>query len=416
MLQVLAAGSGQDHALGVGDLGQSLVSPELLTLGAVPVLDVAIVVASRSNSLEVSDSAAGSGQDHALGIGDLSAGLVSPEAIALSAVPVLNVTVVVASGLNSLEVNQLSAGSGQDHALGVGDLSAGLVSPEAFAIGAMPVLNVTVGVAAGLNSVKMYNILSTGGGNNNHLDIGEHGAGLVQPAAAADGALPVLLVAHIVAASLNGIVVGQGVSGDIALSLATLGAGLGSHAGSIGPVVLAHVGSADGDGVTGNGEGNVVVITVEDIVLVNDEVNSQITGGVSVNSALESHQDSLGSTGVAGAGVRAEDEDLAGLGELCLNSVHSSRQAVSLSTGTLNIGQTGGDRQLHLEADDILDSANADGVGDGITRICLSLVSSHRKAGIARCECRYHSSNHADEHNKNQDDGHNSLVHDQAPF
>ena len=61
----------------------------------------------------------------------------------------------MATGLDGLEVHHIAALSRQDHVLGVGDLGQSLISPEALAIGAEPVLDVTNVVATGLHSVEV---------------------------------------------------------------------------------------------------------------------------------------------------------------------------------------------------------------------------------------------------------------------
>ena len=208
--QVGVLNRGQDHALGVGDLGQSGVSPELLAIGAVPVLDVTGLEAGGLNSLNVLQVVgAGGAQDHALGVGDLGQSLISPELLALVADPVLDVTIVVATGSDSLDVSHVAAQHGQDHALGVGDLSQSLVSPEGLAIGAEPVLDVTDVVAAGINSVEVNGVV-LGSSNLHVLDVGQLGQSLVGPNLLALGAIPVLDVTLGLAGGLHSGNVGSG--------------------------------------------------------------------------------------------------------------------------------------------------------------------------------------------------------------
>ena len=86
----------------------------------------------------------GDGQVHA--VGQLSAGLVSENSFAVGAVPVLGAAVGMAS-LNGIHVDQLGvSGDGQVHA--VGHNSASLVSIDNVAISAVPVLSNAVSMAS----------------------------------------------------------------------------------------------------------------------------------------------------------------------------------------------------------------------------------------------------------------------------
>ena len=205
VLQVLAADIRQNHILGVGQLSQSLILPELVALGAVPVLDLAIVVAAGLDSLEVDDVAALGGNNDILGVGDLGQSLVSPEALASGAEPVFNVTVVVASRLHSIEVDDGVIDDTQLNAQGVGDLGQSLVSPILLAVGAEPVLDVTLRLAGGSHSLDVLQVLAADIRQNHILGVGQLSQSLILPELVALGAVPVLDLAIVVAAGLDGL-------------------------------------------------------------------------------------------------------------------------------------------------------------------------------------------------------------------
>ena len=104
-----------------------------------------------------------SGQLHAHHVGDLHQVLVNPNSQAVLAVPVLLVAFGVAAGLNSVHMDNVLVGSGQDHAQVVGDHGQSLVSPDSLTVLAVPVLDVAFGVAAGSNSVHMDQVLVLAG-------------------------------------------------------------------------------------------------------------------------------------------------------------------------------------------------------------------------------------------------------------
>ena len=193
------AGCGENYVLMIGELSSGLVLPYLITVGAVPVLNIAERVASGSYSVYVNNVAAKLGNNYVLNVGNLSASRISPYALTLVADPVLNVTDVVASGSNSLNVSEEgAAGCGANNVLMVGELSSSLVLPNLLALCTVPVLDVTERVTAGSYSVDVNN-LTAKLGNNYVLVVGELGASLIGPYALTLVADPVLNVTGVVA-------------------------------------------------------------------------------------------------------------------------------------------------------------------------------------------------------------------------
>ena len=201
-----------DNALEVGELGKSSILPYLLALVTVPVLDVTVLVTVSCNSIYVVNLAAGSRKNNALDVGELSESRVGPNLLTVLAEPVLNVTGVVASGSNCVEVNNISvAGSGKNNVLYVGELSKSLILPYSLAVVADPVLDVTLVVAAGLNSLNVYYGTSELGNYDAHK-VGKLSAVSIGPSGATVGAVPVLYVTGCSAGSILSSNVLDGVS------------------------------------------------------------------------------------------------------------------------------------------------------------------------------------------------------------
>ena len=237
VLKILGAGSAKDYALAVGKSGKSLVNPVLFASVAVPVLYVTVSVAIGSSSLNVSNVAlAGSGKDYVLDVGKLGKSLIGPNLLAIVAYPVLNVTVHVASGSLSLEVNEIAlAGSGKDYALDVGKLSKSLVSPNLLAIVAYPVLDVTVVVASGSLSREVNEIALAGSGNDYAKRSNVLSKLCVKPCCVTDGTGPVLYVTVSVAVSAYSVEVNGGV---LCVGVGELAAVLTGSVTGVGVLVL----------------------------------------------------------------------------------------------------------------------------------------------------------------------------------
>ena len=163
----------------------------------------------------------------------------------------------------------------------------------------------------------------------------------------------------------------------------------------------------------GQGVGQILVVSIEELHGIFVEGHGQRTGCILCNHALELHQHDIA---IAAVIAGADNEHLGLLGELCLGSVHGRLQTGSSGTGTLNVFQTIGNRQFQLDAVEILNGTHRDGVGDGITGFCLINVCSNLNVGGCNCDNRNHSSNQAKHDDSTQDQGDNTLAHNQAPF
>ena len=187
--------------------------------------------------------------------------------------------------------------------------------------------------------------------------------------------------------------------------------GLGSGTGSGSPVVRA--GSLYLNIGIEQCVGDVLVIGVEELHGVLVEGHGQRASRIVCHHALKLHQHDVAVAAVLGG---TNDEDLGLLGELRLGSIHGSLQAIGSLAGAFHIGQTFGEHQLQLQTIKVLYSTHGHGVGDGITGLCLILVCSDLDAGGNDCHCRNHSSDQAKHNHKTQDNGNNTLAHNQAPF
>ena len=153
--------SGNDYILKVGKLSKSCVCPYLFTVRAVPVLNVTVLTGSGSNCIEVLEVIRTcSGKNYVLDVCKLCKSLVSPYLLTLVAYPVLNVTVVVASGLNCVHMNEeVGTCCRNDYVLAVCDLSCLSISKYCVTARTVPVLSVTNVVAACLNSCCVLELM-----------------------------------------------------------------------------------------------------------------------------------------------------------------------------------------------------------------------------------------------------------------
>ena len=97
----------QNNRHQIGIQGASLIQPCLATLSAVPVLDVTVLVAGRGLRLDVSRLSVTHGGHHAHHIGLHSQRLVSPSSAAIGAVPILDVTILVAGLIHSVHMHDV---------------------------------------------------------------------------------------------------------------------------------------------------------------------------------------------------------------------------------------------------------------------------------------------------------------------
>ena len=203
VMEIALAGSGNDYVLNVGDKSKSLIGPYGLTIVAVPILNVTGVVATGSNCLEVLEVSVVSAKLNSHHIGKLGESLILPYLHTLFAVPVLDVTIGATGGSYCFNVYNVTAYSGIDYALDIGELSKSCVSPNLLTLVADPVLDLTVIVTAGLDSFTMYKKVAALSGKSNVLDIGKLSKSLILPYLFTLVADPVLDAAVVVATCLN---------------------------------------------------------------------------------------------------------------------------------------------------------------------------------------------------------------------
>ena len=232
-------GDGDDHVLSVGDDGAISISIVDVAVSAVPVLGVTGLVAGSSLSLGVlSTVLAGSSQFNSHHVGVQVAVLIQPSGTAIGAVPVLDVTQLGAGGLLSLNVDHV-VGDGDDNVLSVGHDGASSVSVVHIAVSAVPVLNVT-GLEAGSSlSLDVLSAVRAGSGQLNRQQVGVQGALSIQPSHAANIAVPVLDV------TLGGAGSGNSLNVDDVVRNLTL---LAANVADSGAIVKV--------GVTGSGHDN----------------------------------------------------------------------------------------------------------------------------------------------------------------
>ena len=198
----LSVSHGQDNSLQVGVQGALSIQPSLAASLAVPVLDVTILVAGSSLSLNMGSLAVSSGGNNILQVGDLSQQLIGPSGAAELAVPVLDVAILVAGSGVSLNMDNI-VGNRNDDILEVGDLSQILVSPDALAVGAVPVSDVTGSVAGSSDSINGHDVVVLVGDDTSL--VGHLSQSLVSPSSAAELAVPVLDIAGAATGSLNSL-------------------------------------------------------------------------------------------------------------------------------------------------------------------------------------------------------------------
>ena len=198
--KILKCGNG--YVLDVGKLGKSIVSPNLLTVCTVPVLNVTGLMAGRISSLNVDYLAANCGKNNAESVGKLSKSSIGEYSVTVCAVPVLNVTGIVAAGSYSVDVNDLS-GVKNGKVLSVGENSTCCISKYCIAVLAEPVLSNAVLVAACLNCGNIGKILKCG--NGYVLDVGKLGKSIVSPNLLTVCTVPVLNVTGLMAGRISSL-------------------------------------------------------------------------------------------------------------------------------------------------------------------------------------------------------------------
>ena len=160
--------------------------------------------------------------------------------------------------------------------------------------------------------------------------------------------------------------------------------------------------AANGNGVNALSVGDVVQLAVEHIVVQDQHADGQVATGALIDGALEGHQDRVGRD-VAGF-VGNTNENLGGLSKAGFTEVQAALQ-VGVHIGTAGYeGQTLGNSQFKDQTTQVFHRVNSDGVGDGITHICLGLVRFYRKSDDRLCRYRYCNCHQAYEQDKTQDD------------
>ena len=156
--------------------------------------------------------------------------------------------------------------------------------------------------------------------------------------------------------------------------------------------------AANGNGVNALSVGDVVQLAVEHVVVQDQHADGQVAAGALIDGALEGHQDRVGRD-VAGS-VGNTNENLSGFSEAGFTEVHAGLQ-VGIHSGTAGYeGQTLGNIQFKDQTAQVFHRVNSDGVGDGITHICLGLVRAYRKSDDRLCRYRYCNCHQAYEQDK----------------
>jgi hypothetical protein len=151
--------SAELNGLEVGYKSSSLVEPCVTANGAVPVLNVTLSLTSRSNSCYVLDGVVESGKLNSLDVGKHAA--CNLNAIAVLACPVLDVTELEAGSILSLYVLKVVS-SGKNAAQTSSVVLTLCVGEVAIATSAIPVSDVTLGLAGGSNSLGLYELVLVG--------------------------------------------------------------------------------------------------------------------------------------------------------------------------------------------------------------------------------------------------------------
>ena len=146
-----------DNVLVVGKLGELLVGPHALAVAcAVPMLNVSVLMTGGIESFHMFKSTC-HGDNKVLSIGEMDESCVSEYCVTLGAVPVLVHTIPVASTFNLINVYNMVYVEGDNNVLEVGEVTGleRLVGPYLKTLGAVPVLDVTVLVAG---RIKSFNV------------------------------------------------------------------------------------------------------------------------------------------------------------------------------------------------------------------------------------------------------------------
>jgi len=252
-----AVSHGQDNSQQVGVQGALGIQPSLTASLAVPILDVTILVAGGGNGLHVGDGAVSHGQYDGQQVGVQGAIGIQPSLTASLAVPILDVTILVAGGGNGLHVGDGAVSHGQYDGQQVGVQGAIGIQPSLTASLAVPILDVTILVAGGGNGLHVGDG-AVSHGQYDGQQVGVQGAIGIQPSLTAGLAVPVLDVTILVAGGGNSLNVGDGAVSRLALGSTADRAGLGIGAGSVNPIVvqgvsiaLAALGAGGGSGAGG---------------------------------------------------------------------------------------------------------------------------------------------------------------------
>lgn len=147
------------NGLEVGNESSCLVEPCVTANGAVPVLNVTVSLASRSNSCYVLDGVVKSGKLNSEDVGCNAACNFDP--VAVLACPVLDVTELKAGCFLSLKVLKIVS-SRKDAAETSSVVLTLCVGEVAIAASAIPVSDVTFGLAGGSNSLGLYELVLVG--------------------------------------------------------------------------------------------------------------------------------------------------------------------------------------------------------------------------------------------------------------
>ena len=181
----------------VGVASASLVKPCLTTLCTVPVLKVTVCGSSGSLSLNVSCLSVCHSDLNILNVGKLSKSLISPNLLTLVAYPILYVTVLIAGSCLSRYILCGRLKSGNCKALVVGDNSACCVKIVYVTVSTVPVLSPAGVVTTGLNALAVNSVSCAGSTESNRHLVCLNGAFSIKPSITAIGAIPVLSITEL---------------------------------------------------------------------------------------------------------------------------------------------------------------------------------------------------------------------------
>ena len=158
----------------------------------------------------------------------------------------------------------------------------------------------------------------------------------------------------------------------------------------------------NGDSGIVDGVCQIIVVGIEDLTLRTLKDDSLAAGGTFLNGTLEAHQ--LGFT-FQNHGNGGKANKVHGfLGEAGFVKALVALQVGRHTAAALHEVQSFRNMQAVHNAYNILRRTDCDGVGDGITHICLGLVCCYRKVEGSFCRYRYCRSHQAYEQDKTQDD------------